>query len=432
MKKITKLSICAAAVFIVIFCCMANKSSYTAVHGKSLVSTLMPASDAYKDSDGDGLSDIEERNKYFTDPNNPDTDGDGIPDGNWAERREYAYTVEERLTISKPYDIKAMNDYYQDVRIVKDNGGSLTIDAVFYIKTTFSGEKDYIENPKWKNQYTSDPKLKEYLRSGLTVNYDAEMQRDLLKELANSGIYPDKLTDRQLVMEVMKWYQKSGFKELPYTGNSGTSINHIVSFDKGGRPYFEDRFKRLLNSDLQYINAHNKADRIGKRPWTAADVLSNEFYGKQMYYNRTVGDCTSQPTLDCTIFRALGIPARIVSVVEPLNYCENDIKDTDLKKRFLKSRDNGAWEHHYCEVLIGNRWVRFDNMCLLDQKEEIEKFFETPALHYNTTSDFACYNWPDNYVAKYYDEKEKSIKYTKDNFLIGLEKISDNYGIHMK
>lgn len=33
------------------------------------------------DTDGDGLSDFQEIFKYFTDPNNPDSDGDGILDG---------------------------------------------------------------------------------------------------------------------------------------------------------------------------------------------------------------------------------------------------------------------------------------------------------------------------------------------------------------
>lgn len=36
----------------------------------------------FKDSDCDGLSDYEEKNIYCTDPNNPDTDGDGVKDGN--------------------------------------------------------------------------------------------------------------------------------------------------------------------------------------------------------------------------------------------------------------------------------------------------------------------------------------------------------------
>ena len=37
--------------------------------------------DGVVDSDGDGLTDEEEENEYFTDPKNPDTDKDGIPDG---------------------------------------------------------------------------------------------------------------------------------------------------------------------------------------------------------------------------------------------------------------------------------------------------------------------------------------------------------------
>jgi len=36
--------------------------------------------DKNKDSDGDGLSDFDELNKYFTDPNKADTDGDGYTD----------------------------------------------------------------------------------------------------------------------------------------------------------------------------------------------------------------------------------------------------------------------------------------------------------------------------------------------------------------
>src|SRR5680860_1392313 len=35
----------------------------------------------FKDSDGDGLSDFDEINIFGSDPNDPDTDGDGIEDG---------------------------------------------------------------------------------------------------------------------------------------------------------------------------------------------------------------------------------------------------------------------------------------------------------------------------------------------------------------
>jgi hypothetical protein len=38
-----------------------------------------------KDSDGDGINDFDEINKYHTNPNNNDTNGDGIPDGKAVE-----------------------------------------------------------------------------------------------------------------------------------------------------------------------------------------------------------------------------------------------------------------------------------------------------------------------------------------------------------
>lgn len=40
----------------------------------------------FKDTDGDGLSDYEEKNIYGTDPHNSDTDQDGMPDGNEIKR----------------------------------------------------------------------------------------------------------------------------------------------------------------------------------------------------------------------------------------------------------------------------------------------------------------------------------------------------------
>ena len=60
------------------------------------------------DSDGDGLSDFQETHKYFTDPKKADTDGDGVPDGEWSERREYAYTIRNELEVLRPVDITAM------------------------------------------------------------------------------------------------------------------------------------------------------------------------------------------------------------------------------------------------------------------------------------------------------------------------------------
>jgi hypothetical protein len=49
--------------------------------GGLLTQRGLGAAFARSDSDGDGLFDSDETNVYGTDPNNPDTDGDGIDDG---------------------------------------------------------------------------------------------------------------------------------------------------------------------------------------------------------------------------------------------------------------------------------------------------------------------------------------------------------------
>ena len=59
-----------------------------------------PADDP--DHDGDGLSDFQEVHKYRTDPNRPDSDSDGIPDGDWDERREFTYTVRSVVQVMPP------------------------------------------------------------------------------------------------------------------------------------------------------------------------------------------------------------------------------------------------------------------------------------------------------------------------------------------
>ena len=46
-----------------------------------------------RNADGDGLSDFQEMHKYCTDPGKTDTAGTGTSDGDWAQRREFSYSV---------------------------------------------------------------------------------------------------------------------------------------------------------------------------------------------------------------------------------------------------------------------------------------------------------------------------------------------------
>ncbi|NIR10158.1 MAG: hypothetical protein GTN82_32460, partial [Candidatus Aminicenantes bacterium] len=65
------------------------------------------------DTDGDGLSDFQEIHKYLTDPTKKDSDGDGVPDGDWNERREYSYSVRTILQFMPPFNRAALNDDFQ-------------------------------------------------------------------------------------------------------------------------------------------------------------------------------------------------------------------------------------------------------------------------------------------------------------------------------
>lgn len=53
-------------------------------------------------------------------------------DGGFNERREYTYTVEEKIRLLKPYNVNAMNDDYQDVKVINETDKYVDLDVVFY------------------------------------------------------------------------------------------------------------------------------------------------------------------------------------------------------------------------------------------------------------------------------------------------------------
>jgi len=65
------------------------------------------------DSDGDGLSDIDEKTIYATDPNVVDTDGDGYPDGVEIARRYSPRHVGEKKLVDADSDGDGLNDDWE-------------------------------------------------------------------------------------------------------------------------------------------------------------------------------------------------------------------------------------------------------------------------------------------------------------------------------
>src|SRR5262245_66324606 len=84
------------------------------------------------DSDHDGLPDFQEIHKYFTNPQSADSDGDGVPDGDWHERREYAYTIRSVVKVLRPCDESVVNDDYQDARVLSATDTYVEREVVHY------------------------------------------------------------------------------------------------------------------------------------------------------------------------------------------------------------------------------------------------------------------------------------------------------------
>ena len=85
------------------------------------------------DTDGDGLTDYEEYCKYRTNPILADSDADGTSDAEWNERREYTYSIRVVLELKPPWNLEAMNDLFQDARLMKnDDPNYQKIEIVIY------------------------------------------------------------------------------------------------------------------------------------------------------------------------------------------------------------------------------------------------------------------------------------------------------------
>ncbi len=152
------------------------------------------------DPDSDGLPDFHEVHKYRTDPNQKDTVGQGVSDGDWQQRREFSYSVRAVIQVMPPYSLQAFNDDYQDVRVLKETKEYVEFEVVVYpLNTNAEAIKG---NPNWEKDYTG---MKEYLAPGITTNWDEQMREDLVGELAKEGIDPDQLTDKEVVEQVSRW-----------------------------------------------------------------------------------------------------------------------------------------------------------------------------------------------------------------------------------
>jgi transglutaminase-like putative cysteine protease len=300
-----------------------------------------------KDSDGDGLSDFQEIHKYFTDPYNKDSDGDGIPDGDWNERRESTYTVRTVIRIIPLESDFNFDDDFQDIRVLERTPDYIELEVIHYPLNTCN---DVIsENPNWQKD---DAQMQEYLRPRPSTDWDPKMRKDLIAALKKDGIDIDKLTDKQVVQQVVPWL----LARAKY--NSKMFTTFYVYFPNGV-PEIYPGLEKLFNSSK------------GNPRWTVKEEMDHEVLGREMFYNKTHGSCTSTAVYLTTALRAIGIPTRMILTMpavdandpQQIEMVKNGISHNRVRKILLDgiSGHSNDWMNHTLnEVYVGNRWVRLN------------------------------------------------------------------------
>lgn len=298
------------------------------------------------DSDKDTLPDFYEIFKYETDPNNPDSDGDGIPDSDWNERLEYTDTISYTTKIMNVYNLDAMNNAFQDYRIV-EQADTYTIFEIVHYPNNRCYDRLY-QNQNWSEGYPEE--MQQYLQPYLLANWDEQMKNDLINELRKGGIYPEKLSDLELVRAVTRWVERRN------TRITCQGLDNFIEIDENNN--IAEQPQRKHYADILKRNLPNL---------TYQEMLNKTVLGKEMFYNKSISHCLSSSTHHATVLRALGIPTRIVSMTHMFN--TGDTKQTnlinnldpELKTQFINKMPGSGWNNHYhLQCYIGNLWVDID------------------------------------------------------------------------
>jgi serine/threonine protein kinase len=258
-------------------------------------------------------------------------------------RKEDTYTITSVIQVLKPVNPADMNDDFQDARVLAQDKDSCTVEVTYY---PFY-QPAIGENPNWR---MDDAGMTQYLKPTATENWDEAMRRDLIAELHQAGIDPDRLTDKQLVERVSAWAMNRAHSTHAF------SIWGV---------YFPD------GKPAVYPPLRDAFDREKPDPtWTDQQMFEQEALGRSMFYNKMHGACTSSSVYLATIFRALGIPARIVFCIPPFdpnddaqarmfydNIHHNQVRET---VRAALDGTGGFEDHMFNEVYVDHHWVRLN------------------------------------------------------------------------
>jgi len=332
------------------------------------------------DSDGDGLSDFREVHKHFTNPKKTDSDGDGIPDGDWRERREYQYTVRTVVQVMRPVTPEFLTDDYQDVRVLDETPTFVELEVIHYpfntVESAIHGDRS------WRR---GAAKMREWTKPGATADWNPSMQKELLSALRADGIDVRKLDDKTAVERVSDWL----LKRAKYHDGFST---FITAFDDKGRPYIPEELDGAANGGQR------------EKGLTLEEQWRREISARGMFETKARGSCSSSAIYLNGCLRAVGVPTRIVLCIPLVD--ANDPRELELVHRGIRHNEvrrvleaklralRGKWASHtFNEVWVGGRWRRL-NYSHLGQNIYDKQFFGL-MTHVATFRDWADAKMPE-------------------------------------
>jgi len=363
------------------------------------------------DRDGDGLSDFAEKHKYFTNPDAADSDGDGKPDGDLDERREYAYSIRTVVQVMRPVTVAFLNDDYQDVRVLEEGDEWVKLEVIHYPLNTVA--EAIRGNPNWRRDSAA---MQEHLAPGLTSNWDAELRQQVLSALAADGIDLGTLDDKQVVERVSAWLLRRARYHQGFT----TFLVHFPGGKPALLPGLEDAAKRNMPQGLSL-----------KQEW------ERELFAKGMFEHGTRGSCTSSAIYLNGCLRALGIPTRIVlciPVVDGSDPAELEMVRKGITHHRVRQvvrrgveRLGKSWASHtFNEVYVGGRWRRLNY-------QHLGQNILDPSYFGLLTHVLTVHDWADANIAPTVGRRQGLRRYDDafggSNPYSALE-LSDRFGAH--
>ena len=292
------------------------------------------------DTDADGLTDYEEYCKYRTNPTLSDSDGDGTPDAVWDERREYTYSVRAVLELKPPWNLQAMNDLFQDARLMESPGSNYQkIEVIIYPYAS-----PVLLPDAYPYQLTSEA-FRKYTQPTIDLNYSPEMQLEIQKMLSNATNTLDVLAKFLHEIGQMKLTLPL-YAPFVYTYQQDRKL--IVD-----KTFFESIERAVSEAEIQ-------------------EALAVNYFGDSMFKRKRYGACISRARLLTSMLRAAGIPARVTMGIPLIYY----YKGTGEWKRLIKNISNenitGSFAcekplapnqvpivgHSQVEAYLNNHWIR--------------------------------------------------------------------------